>query len=491
MTGKVIKWSNMQLLASGFMLVGLYAIAMLSSSRGVPIGLAFSFSPLLLLAFMTIITNPYWGLMAIFFLNYFIMGISRYVTIASIGVSTDAFIAIIIISIIVRSTFMGDIPWERAKSTLVKLMLLWIAFCVFEIVNPSSVFAAWIAGMRSYAIYPFFIVLFTTMFFYKYRDFKIILFIWSVFTLMAILKSVMQQRWGWDAGELKWLSEGLNANTHILATGNRYFSFFTDAGNFGSNMGCSLVVFSLSAFFVKNKNLSLYYLFVATAGGYGMFISGTRGALAVPFAGYVLYTVLSKNVKSMVTVGVFVVFAYLFFTYTNIGQGNSYISRMRTAFDQNDASLLVRKANQKKLGEYLRNKPFGEGLGLSGTEAAKYAPGRLTTSIPNDSWFVKIWVETGIIGLIFHLGLLLFSVVYGTYIILTKIKDKELRGYLAAITCGLMGMMASAYGNAFFMQYPTDILMYMVQAFIFMGIQFDKEIETTIQIKDHERDIIA
>ena len=52
------------------------------------------------------------------------------------------------------------------------------------------------------------------------------------------------------------------------------------------------------------------------------------------------------------------------------------IRRMRTAFRPNkDASYLVRKQNQKKLAEYLRNKPFGEGSAWAGVEAGDSATG--------------------------------------------------------------------------------------------------------------------
>ena len=61
---------------------------------------------------------------------------------------------------------------------------------------------------------------------------------------------------------------------------------------------------------------------------------------------------------------------YVFFAFTYVGESNYMIRRMRTAFRPNkDASYLVRKQNQKKLAEYLRNRPFGEGLGLGGVEA--------------------------------------------------------------------------------------------------------------------------
>lgn len=56
----------------------------------------------------------------------------------------------------------------------------------------------------------------------------------------------------------KWLAEG-GARTHIIATGTRYFSFFTDAGNFGSNMGFASVVFAIGHLYFKQKHEDILY----------------------------------------------------------------------------------------------------------------------------------------------------------------------------------------------------------------------------------------
>jgi len=475
------KRTIVQRLACGLLITALYMIALLFAKSGLTIGLLLSLAPILLIAFSAILTNPYWGLIALFVLNYFIMGISRYISATALGMTTDAVIALTIVSFIYRTTFVGDVHFERLKKNmLIIFLILWIAMCFLQVINPTSVFSAWISNIRPYAIYPFFTVLFTTILFTKFRDINVILFLWSLFTVFAFLKVLMQQYYGFDSGELNWLNQG-GARTHLLVTGTRYFSFFTDAGNFGSNMGCSMVVFTLASFFVKNKVLGFWYFMVGIAGAYGMFVSGTRGAMAVPFAGYVLFVVLSKNYKSMIFVSIFIAFLYAFLNFTYIGQGNQYIRRMRTAFDSEDASLLVRKENQKILAEYMKTKPFGEGLGLSGSEAEKYAPGRIT-NLPNDSWYVKIWVETGVVGISFHILLLAISLFYGSYLILFRIKNRELRGLLSAMICGYAGILASSYGNAIFLQYPTGILMYMIQSFLFMGLEYDKELE----IKDEE-----
>lgn len=65
------------------------------------------------------------------------------------------------------------------------------------------------------------------------------------------------------------------------------------------------------------------------------------------------------------------------------------ISRMRTAFKPTqDASFNVRIENQKKMAEYMKDRPFGEGIGLAGVEARKYG-NRYITTFPVDSYYVK------------------------------------------------------------------------------------------------------
>jgi hypothetical protein len=483
----MFKWAIEKGLVGSFLIVCLYYIATFTARDSISTGLLFSLSPLIIILMLSIASNPYWGLVVIFVLNYFIMGISRYLPIGYLGISTDVMIVITLIAFMIRSAFKENVEWYRLKGNpLLKALLFWLLYCIVEVVNPSAVTAAWLSAIRPYALYPISIVIFTTLLFNKFKHLKLVLFLWSIFTLLAVIKVVIQYRFGFDGAELRWLGEGENARTHLLSTGIRYFSFFTDAGCFGASMGYSMVVFGIAAFAYKNPSLKLYYLLVAGAAMYAMFISGTRGALAVPLAGFALYTICTKNIRNMLIVGSFVLGSYLFLNYTTIGSGNSYITRMRTAFDENDASLILRKQNRATLAVYMKNKPFGEGLGLSGGEGSVYAPGRLTTSIANDSWFVKIWVESGPVGVTIHVALLLFFIGYGLYLILFRIKDKELRNLLAAILCGEAGLIISAWGNPIFVQYPNGILNYMIQAFVFMGLQFDKELEMTNALEEHE-----
>jgi hypothetical protein len=49
---------------------------------------------------------------------------------------------------------------------------------------------------------------------------------------------------------------------------------------------------------MAKKGLSkIFFLIVGVLGIYGMMISGTRGSIAVPLAGFMTFFVLRKNVK--------------------------------------------------------------------------------------------------------------------------------------------------------------------------------------------------
>ena len=95
-----------------------------------------------------------------------------------------------------------------------------------------------------------------------------------------------------------------------------------------------------------------------------MFASGTRTAIFCIFAGFAVYIVLSKSVKIAVPASIIGGLFLFILAFTNIGQGNQQIRRMRSAFDKNDASGNVRKINQATMKKYMRDAPWGIGIGM-------------------------------------------------------------------------------------------------------------------------------
>jgi hypothetical protein len=206
-----------------------------------------------------------------------------------------------------------------------------------------------------------------------------------------------------------------------------------------------------------------------------MFISGTRGAIAVPLAGFATYFVLKKNIPIMITGASILLVIFVFFKFTSIGNNIDQIRRMRTAFDPNDASLQVRLANQKKLKTYLATRPFGGGIGHAGVKAQKYLPNAFLSNVATDSWFVMIWAEQGVIGLVLHLFILFYVVIKSGYLIFVRIRAPEVKNLMTALVSGMMGIMLVSYGNAILGAMPTGMLIYSSMALMMNAEVYDKE----------------
>lgn len=463
------------------LLVYTFIFYKITVQRGIYLGVVFSASPLIIITLFLLFKNPFRFFVCLFIVNYLIMGTMRYFNFPA-GILMDALSGICFISIIVKTTY-EKINWERIYNPLTLITSIWLLFCIAELLNSNAVpITGWATKVRGMAIYPIIMVIFSSVILKKYEHLKFIVILWSILTLLAAFKGYWQKNHGFDSSELYWLFVGGGGRTHLINTGIRFFSFFTDAGNFGANMGFSMVVFSILAFYLKNKWLKIYFIIVALSGAYGMIISGTRGSLAVPFAGYALCILLSKNWKISISTLVIVISAFFFLNFTNIGNNNKYISRMRSAFDKNDPSLNVRLENQKKLKEYMKDIPFGTSIGFYGYQVDKNHPFYKISKIPSDSWYVQIWIQTGIIGLTLHIFLLVSSILIGAYIILFKIKNKELRGILTAMLSGVFGLLGACYGNELLGQFPNSFMFYIFLSFIFLGKYYDKELEEYEQL---------
>lgn len=456
--------------------IGLVGIFMALSFLNIPLFSGIISSPIIIITILSLLKYPWIILLFIYTVNYFIIGITRYIPIEGISVIMDTLYVIAIALILIHSALYHNIEWKRAINVLTITGAIWASYCLLEIVNPTASLQGWTLS-RGLTVNGLILTVITSLLCTQYKILKILILLLSIFTLAAIVKTLIQKYHGFDPAEIEWLNAG-GSTTHIIGSGIRYFSFFSDASNLGANMGGACIIFGIYSFFVRSYGFKVYYFIIALLSGYMMLLSGTRGAIIVPIAGLALFTIVSKQTKSIIGGASVLLFMYIFFSFTTIGEGNGSIRRMRSAFyPTEDASFKVRKDNQKKLGSYLKYRPFGEGLGLSGDGLGVKVSNRFTTSIPTDSWYVKIWVETGIIGLILYLGMIFSTIFRGAWIIMFHIKNPELKGLLSGLLCGIFGMFLSSYGNSFWGQFPTMIIAFTSLSIILNGKLFDQELE--------------
>ena len=84
-----------------------------------------------------------------------------------------------------------------------------------------------------------------------------------VFVLVFTIKGYWQKNYGFSSKDLYFLHVLGGWRTHIIWSGIRYFSCFSDAANYGVHAAMSAVVFAISAFFVESKWLRIYFLCIA------------------------------------------------------------------------------------------------------------------------------------------------------------------------------------------------------------------------------------
>jgi hypothetical protein len=450
------------------------------AKKGFVFAIILSMAPFLIYLVNRIFHTPKLAVFVVVFMGFIAIGISRYVKGPPYGLSIDGLLVLGYLGLFFKN-FYEKIDWSHAGKGVTYAALIWYGYAVFQLVNPEAISReAWFYSMRGVALYPLLMAPLILMLMRDYRDLNTFLKIWCIMSLLATFKGFIQANIGVDPWEQAWLDGG-GEITHILFGKLRVFSFYSDAGQFGAAQAHLGVVAGIIFMTATERKDKIFYGFVSLASFYGMLISGTRGAIAVPFTGFFLFLILIRNVK-LVTLGTIMgIIVFVFFKYTLILNNVDQIRRMRTAFDPNDKSLQVRLENQKRLKTYLATRPFGGGMGHAGDKAQRFTPNAFLANVATDSWYVMIWAEMGVVGLVLHLGILFYVLIHGSYIAMFRVRDPALQGKFFGLAGGMFGIMAAAYGNGVLGQLPTSTVLYASMAFLFIGEEisqsYDKHLE--------------
>lgn len=165
--------------------------------------------------------------------------------------------------------------------------------------------------------------------------------------------------------------------------------------------------------------------------------------------------------------------AFIILKHTTLFQNIEQVKRMRTGLSADNPSLNVRFRNQIKFRKYLATRPIGGGIGTAGFWGQRFSPGTFLAETATDSWFVRIWAETGIVGLFFHVYLLGFAMGRSGYII-WNMENEELRYKLMALFCSAGGIIMASYGNQVYGQLPTEMIMNFTFPIMIMGPMYEE-----------------
>lgn len=416
------------------------------------------------LALITIIRDIKWGFYFLILASFISVGLTRYAPTLPLGLLIDV-ILVSIFAIKFLSDF-RDTNWSILKNTAFLAVMAWMIINCMEIVNPESKSReAWFYAMRGVSLYLFLTMLIGFLCLSFKKDFKWFINLWFGFSIIGAFWGARQLTIGLDSAEKAWLAVPGNLTTHMLFGRLRVFSFYSDAGQFGASQAHTFLVAFILAISEKVKTRKIFYAFTAVMCLYGMLVSGTRGAIAIPIVGFFTYFVLIRNFKIIVIGSILFAGAFGILKFTHIGQGIYQINRLRTALNPNDASFQVRLENQKKLRNYLNHHIMGGGIGSAGYWGQRFTPGTFLADLALDSWYVRIAAETGYVGLLIYL-IIIGIIVYTCIRKIGDTTDEDERNKLIALFCGVSGILVASYTNQVFGQIPTATLVYISIVFL-------------------------
>ncbi|MCK8495666.1 O-antigen ligase family protein [Spirosoma sp. RP8] len=413
--------------------------------------------PVGLLLLISILLEPKVGLFVYLNLS-FMLGFTRFIQSDSpLGLAMDSTLMLTLLSVLLNAKRMD---WKQLRYPVYFALVFWLLYTILELLNPEAPYRpAWFYHARAFSLNWFYMATIMLVMPIRKEDIRLIIKTWLIWSFLAALWGFKQQYIGLAEAEQRWLAEG-NAKTHLLWGQLRTFSFYSDASQFGAEMASATLFSAIK--FADEKRLvhKLIYLGLALVFFWAFAISGTRSAFFVLVAGFPSYLVLRRNMGMIVRGALVATPLLAILLFTHIGDSNYHIYRIRTALHPSeDASFLVRLENQQKLRAYLKHLPFGAGIGTSADTGARFSPNHFAAQIPPDSWYVEIWIETGIVGLTLYLLMLATMIGYGTYKV-WQIKDPWLFKLMTILLANFIGITLMCYSNPTLSQFPTSTMLY-------------------------------
>jgi hypothetical protein len=385
--------------------------------------------------------------------------------------------------------------FERCGNLLLLTLLVWCGFCTLQVLNDTCGIgidvAGWYAAARMMAFQLLYAFIVYTIYISNPKILTQYIFVWGALALFASFWVWKQQNIGLTPAESSFLY-GKGSTTHLLQGGTliRYFSIYNDAANFGIGIASTAVAFIIFGITAKIKKFKYIFFIIGGACAWAVFPSGTRTAIVCLMTGFMAYVFLSKSFKIAIPFTIlFGLFAFIL-VFTDIGQGNQQIRRMRSAFDKNDASANTRTINQEAMKKYMRDAPWGIGMNIGYQNAPSNNKYTFMATVAPDSEYVFIWIHTGVIGLTTFLICTAIMILGACRIVFFTLKNPSIRGIGAGLTCAMISQQLGAYGNQVLMQFPNCLVFYGGLTIVYILPHIEKEwieYENEILAKQEEK----
>jgi putative inorganic carbon (hco3(-)) transporter len=418
-----------------------------------------------------IIVKPQFGIMVFLCYAYTMMWMIRYGVNLPLGSFMDIFLALFALGFFVQMKIKPE--WEKMKNPISTMILIWVAYNVFEVVNPSAASRmSWLGAIRTVALVSLYYFVFILHI--RTKKFVIIIIKWWVFaSFVGACYAFKQEYIGYFAFEQAYLDSDPMIGMLLFIAGHwRKFSMYSDPVTFAYNMAmASLLCMGLISGPMKlYKKMILAFLAVFFL--YVMLFSGTRGAYPLVPIALMLYAILKFNRQVLIFTGVGLMFVvFLIF----MPSSNQNILRFQSAFRPNeDASYKVRKINQARIKPFVYSHPIGGGLGATEYFGKKYAPDSYLANFPPDSGYVRVTVELGYIGLLIFC-IMIFTVMRTGINYYYKIRDPQLKSFILALLLVIFTWNIGNFPQEAFVQYPSNVLFFLSIALMVVINRIDEQ----------------
>ena len=364
--------------------------------------------------------------------------------------------------------------FERAWNLMFLAIMIWCGLCIIEILNDTCGLGmninAWFTGFRYLALHLIWIILVFSLYISDPKSLSAYLRLWAILSLISAFYTWKMINIGLTDTERNFLYSPGN-RTHLLNAGTliRYWSTFNDAASYGCNASASAVAFLIFGITSKVKIDKIFFFITATAVIWGMFQSGTRTAMITLIAGFVVFLFLAKSTKILVPSAIIGGFFIFILIFTNIGNGNQQIRRMRSAFNaKEDASANVRDINKAAIAKYMKDAPWGIGIGMMSKDIPANNKFKLLSDVPPDSEYVYIWVRTGPIGVTVFTCCMVLMLIGGCIIVLFRLRSPSLIGIGGGLCAAFVSINLSGYANQILFQYPNGLTFFGGMAIVYL-----------------------
>lgn len=407
----------------------------------------------------------------------FFLGLNKYISAVPMGIVMDVLLSTMLIGLLVDKWSKHD--YSAASSAISYVVWIWIAYNFLEFLNPMASRQVWVYVIRGIALLMmyYFIVLHAAD---NIKFIKLLINFWLVMALLAAVYGLFQEFNGLTAAEKAWVAKDEFRFNLIFNWGRyRIFSFFTDPTIFGILMaytGIFCIALLPGPFKIGYKIfLSASALVFLLA----MVYAGTRTAYAMVPAGLLFYALLTLQRRTLAICGVLGALGagIIFSDIRSIGPflTTNNLERIRSAFKPSeDASFQVRERSQAFIKPFIQSHPFGAGLGSIGIWAKRFTPDSPLAKFAPDSGYVRVAVELGWLGLIVYC--IFFFVILAVGIRnYYRMKDAELKAYLAALLAVTFGIVIANYPQEALIQAPTILIFYIIMALIVQLRRIDEK----------------